>query len=102
MKMPLIILALAKGAEPVYHGVPKEFRTMTTHGFDTARLERINDVIARNYVDTAAIPDALALVWRRGDLVWRGMSGQMDLSKKLPMREDAIFRLYSTTKPVTA
>src|SRR6201996_9037085 len=75
---------------------------MSTHGFDPARLQRINDVIARNYVDTGAIPGALTLVWRRGDLVWSGMSGQMDMAKKLAMREDAIFRLYSMTKPVTA
>jgi CubicO group peptidase (beta-lactamase class C family) len=75
---------------------------MSTHGFDPARLQRINDVIARNYVETGAIPGALTQVWRRGDLVWSGMSGQMDLGKKLAMREDAIFRLYSMTKPVTA
>ena len=75
---------------------------MTTHGFDPARLQRINDVIARNYVETGAIPGALTVVWRRGDVVWSGMSGQMDTAKKLAMREDAIFRLYSMTKPVTA
>jgi CubicO group peptidase (beta-lactamase class C family) len=75
---------------------------MSTHGFDPARLQRINDVIARNYVETGAIPGALTLVWRRGDVVWSGMSGQMDVGKKLAMREDAIFRIYSMTKPVTA
>ena len=75
---------------------------MTNHGFDPARLQRINDVIARNYVETGAIPGALTLVWRRGEVVWSGMSGQMDMAKKLAMREDAIFRLYSMTKPVTA
>ena len=75
---------------------------MSTHGFDPARLERINTVIARNYVETGAIPGALTTVWRRGRVVWSGMSGQMDLGRKLAMREDAIFRLYSMTKPVTA
>ena len=75
---------------------------MTTHGFDPARLQRINDVIARTYVETGAIPGALTLVWRQGAVVWSGMSGQIDMAKKLAMREDAIFRLYSMTKPVTA
>jgi len=75
---------------------------MSNHGFDPARLQRIGDVIARNYVETDAIPGALILVWRKGDLVWSGMSGQMDTAKKIAMREDAIFRIYSMTKPITA
>ena len=75
---------------------------MTTHGFDPKRLERINDVIARDYVETGAIPGALTMVWRDDELVWRGMAGSMDLGRQTPMREDAIFRIYSMTKPVTA
>lgn len=75
---------------------------MSNHGFDPARLQRINDVIARNYVESGAIPGALTLVWRRGEVIWSGMSGLMDIGKRLAMREDAIFRLYSMTKPVTA
>ena len=71
-------------------------------GFDPRRLQRIDDVIARNYVDTGAIPGALTMVWRRGELVWRGVSGVLDLGRGLPVREDSIFRLYSMTKPVTA
>lgn len=75
---------------------------MTTHGFDPKRLQRINDVITRNYVEPGAIPGALTMVWRRGDLVWRGTSGVIDLGRGTPMRDDTIFRLYSMTKPVTA
>ena len=30
------------------------------------------------------------------------MSGHMDLERGKPMREDAIFRIYSMTKPITA
>jgi len=71
-------------------------------GFDPRRLQRIDDVIARNYVETGAIPGALTMVWRRGELVWRGASGVLDLGRGLPVREDSIFRLYSMTKPVTA
>jgi CubicO group peptidase (beta-lactamase class C family) len=73
-----------------------------SQGFDPARLQRINDVIARNYVETGAIPGALTMVWRGGELVWRGVSGSIDLARGLPMREDAIFRIYSMTKPIAA
>jgi len=71
-------------------------------GFDPRRLQRIDDVIARNYVETGAIPGALTMIWRRGELVWRSTSGMLDLGRGLPVREDSIFRLYSMTKPVTA
>src|ERR1019366_610728 len=74
----------------------------SNQGFDPARLQRINDVIARNYVETGAIPGALTMIWRGGELVWRGVSGSIDPARGLPLREDAIFRIYSMTKPITA
>jgi CubicO group peptidase (beta-lactamase class C family) len=71
-------------------------------GFDPRRLQRMDEAIARNYVETGAIPGALTMVWRKGELVWRGASGMIDLGRGLPVREDSIFRLYSMTKPITA
>ena len=44
----------------------------------------------------------LTMVYRRGELVHTGMAGHMDLERGKPMREDAIFRIYSMTKPITA
>ena len=77
-------------------------RPGSNQGFDAVRLQRIGDVITRNYVEKGAIPGALTLIWRGGELVWQGMSGTLDLAMGTPMREDAIFRIYSMTKPVTA
>jgi CubicO group peptidase (beta-lactamase class C family) len=71
-------------------------------GFDARRLQRVGEAIARSYVDTGAIPGALTMVWRKGELAWRGMSGVLDLERGQPVREDSLFRLYSMTKPVTA
>jgi CubicO group peptidase (beta-lactamase class C family) len=42
------------------------------------------------------------MVHRKGELVHTGMSGHMDIERDKPMREDAIFRIYSMTKPITA
>jgi CubicO group peptidase (beta-lactamase class C family) len=75
---------------------------MTIHGFDSGRLARINDTIARNYVETGAIPGSLTMIWRGNEPVWSGMSGSIDLARGVAMREDAIFRIYSMTKPITA
>src|SRR5215469_4250184 len=71
-------------------------------GMSAARLARMDDVMKRRYVDTGQLPGVLTMVYRRGNLVHTGMSGQMDLERGKPMREDAIFRIYSMSKPITA
>jgi len=73
-----------------------------SHGFDPARLQRLHDVIAHNYVESGAIPGALTMIWRRGAIVWSSMAGVTDIASQTRMREDTIFRIYSMTKPVTA
>jgi CubicO group peptidase (beta-lactamase class C family) len=44
----------------------------------------------------------LTLIWRRGRVAHQSMVGSIDMARGIAMREDAIFRLYSMTKPVTA
>ena len=73
-----------------------------TVGLSKARLERLDRVMKRRYVDSGRLPGVLTLVYRRGELVHTGMSGHMDLERDKPMREDAIFRIYSMSKPITA
>ena len=71
-------------------------------GLSAVRLARLDAVMRRRYVDTGRLPGILAMVYRRGVLVHTGMSGHMDLERGKPMREDAIFRIYSMSKPITA
>jgi CubicO group peptidase (beta-lactamase class C family) len=71
-------------------------------GFSPSRLARLDDVMKRRYVDSSHLPGVLTMVYRRGKLVHTGLSGQMDLERGTPMREDAIFRIYSMSKPITA
>jgi CubicO group peptidase (beta-lactamase class C family) len=56
----------------------------------------------RRYVDSGKLPGLLTMVYRRGNLAHTGMSGHMDLERRSPMREDAIFRIYSMSKPITS
>ena len=44
----------------------------------------------------------MTLIWRRGPIAHLSLLGEIDREHHVPMREDAIFRLYSMTKPVTA
>jgi len=70
--------------------------------FSSARLARLDEVMKRRYVDGGDLPGLLTLVYRKGALIHTGLSGHMDLERARPMREDAIFRIYSMTKPITA
>jgi CubicO group peptidase (beta-lactamase class C family) len=71
-------------------------------GLSSARLARLDAVMKARYVDSGQLPGLLTQVWRKGALVHTGMAGLMDIERNKPMREDAIFRIYSMTKPITA
>ncbi len=71
-------------------------------GLSASRLARLDEVMTRRYVETGRLPGILTLVYRHGSLVHTGLSGHMDLARGRRMREDAIFRIYSMSKPITA
>ena len=71
-------------------------------GLSAPRLAHLDHVMKHRYVDTGRLPGVLTMAYRRGKLVHTGMSGHMDLERGKPMREDAIFRIYSMSKPITA
>ena len=73
-----------------------------TVGMSSVRLARLDDVMKRRYVDGGYLPGLLTYVYRRGQLVHTGICGQMDIERGKKMREDAIFRIYSMSKPITA
>ena len=73
-----------------------------TVGMSSARLARLDEVMKRRYVDGGYLPGMLTYVYRKGHLVHTGLCGQMDIERGKPMRENAIFRIYSMSKPITA
>jgi CubicO group peptidase (beta-lactamase class C family) len=71
-------------------------------GLSSERLARLDKLMASRYVDGGHLPGLITQIYRAGELVHTGIAGQMDMERGLPMREDAIFRIYSMSKPVTA
>jgi CubicO group peptidase (beta-lactamase class C family) len=69
-------------------------------GMSSERLQRINQLIERK-IKEEKIVGGLTLVARRGKLVHLFTAGQADLEAKKPLKSDAIFRIYSMTKPIT-
>ncbi len=71
-------------------------------GMSSPRLARLDEVMRRRYVEGGHLPGMLTYIYRKGHLVHTGMCGHMDIERGRKMREDAIFRIYSMSKPITA
>lgn len=70
-------------------------------GMSTGRLGRLSAAL-QNGIDTSDIPGAIALIMRDGKVAYRQCFGFRDREAKAPMREDAIFRIASMTKPIVS
>jgi len=71
-------------------------------GLSSSRLETLDRFIKSHYIDTGKIPGALILIARRGDIAHLSIAGFADVERKKPLREDAVFRIYSMSKPITS
>jgi CubicO group peptidase (beta-lactamase class C family) len=78
-------------------------RSTRTHSprFDAARGERIRSIV-RKLVDRGAAPGAVIRIEQRGTTVLNFSYGLADREKNRPMQGEALFRLYSMTKPITS
>ncbi|MFA6312817.1 MAG: serine hydrolase domain-containing protein [Sterolibacterium sp.] len=73
---------------------------MSTAGLSKPRLERLHSVLS-GYVERREMPGLVALVSRHDDVHVETL-GTLSFEHPAPMRRDAIFRIASLTKPVTA
>ena len=66
--------------------------------------ERLADATRRlqAHIDAGDIAGVVAAVMRRGRLVHIEALGELDRERGLAMRDDALFRLYSMTRPITS
>jgi CubicO group peptidase (beta-lactamase class C family) len=94
----LFVLFLIPGlcrAESLGYAKPEEA------GFSRERLDRIistlNDDVAKG-----TIPGATLLILRNGKIALYDSVGWLDPATKTPMPKDAIFRIYSMSKPITS
>ena len=71
-------------------------------GMSKAALDRVEDHLKRRYVDAGRFPGTQLVVYRRGKVVHSAVQGFADLERKVPVKDDTIFRIYSMTKPITS
>src|SRR6266404_5876397 len=70
-------------------------------GLSPDRLARLGAVM-RGEIERGRLPGAVALVARRGRVGFFDSFGLRDAASGAPMARDAIFRIYSMTKPITS
>ena len=70
-------------------------------GLSSQRLERVAQVL-KAQIERGRFPGAVVVVARKGKVAYFEAFGQRDPQTGAPMTKDAIFRLYSMTKPFTS
>ena len=78
-----------------------DFAAPAELGLCPERLQRMLSVLQAD-IDRGLLPGAVALVARRGKLALFESLGQQDPASGSAMKRDAIFRIYSMTKPVVS
>jgi CubicO group peptidase (beta-lactamase class C family) len=94
--LALVLMAPRTGAQT-------EFRRTTASqvGFSAERLTHLDEYLKRE-VASGHMPGVIAVLARHGRVVAFNTYGEADADHHRPLRPDAIFRIYSETKVVTA
>jgi CubicO group peptidase (beta-lactamase class C family) len=71
-------------------------------GMSKAALERIDAHLRHQYVESGRFPGTQLMIYRRGKVVHASSLGLADFERKVPVRDDTIYRIYSMTKPITS
>lgn len=74
----------------------------TESPFLTADTQLALGAILQSAVAEGDVPGVVALVVDRDGVLYRGAAGVMDSEGVEPMHQDAIFRIFSMTKPITS
>jgi len=81
------------------HGLP--IAAPADLGLCPARTQAIVQALQRD-VDRGRLPGAQVLIARRGQVVLDACVGRLDPAREAPLRPDAIYRIYSMTKPLVS
>lgn len=98
MKFTFFVIAaftsLGLHAEPLSRAVPEDV------GVSTERLGMIN-AYARREIEAGRLAGVVTMVARHGKIVHHDAVGKYGMDNDKPMDTDALFRIYSMTKPIT-
>src|SRR5262245_27678709 len=90
-----LVIAAGALAEALPTARPEEV------GMSAQRLRRVSEAVKQE-VDEGSLPGAVVMVARKGKLAYADAIGFLDKTAGTPMSRDAIFRIYSMTKPIVS
>src|ERR1700704_2102224 len=64
-------------------------------GMSKAAFDRLGQHLKLRYVDAGRFPGTQLLVYRRGKIVHSAVQGFADVERKVPVKGDTLFRIYS-------
>ena len=76
--------------------------TASVAGMSRARLQHIDRFLEERYIGPGKLPHALTLIARHGEVAHLSVLGRADIERDVALKEDALFRIYSMTKPITS
>ena len=79
---------------------PVSAEALEAAGLSPQRLQRLDELLERE-IAAGRLSGMVVALARHGEVIQRNY-GYMDLESRQPMRADAMFRLYSMTKPITS
>ena len=97
----LLTLSLSAQTRSIKNSPPLSEASPGSQGFSPERLARI-DAMLKNAVEEGNIPGVVALIARNGKIVFYNAYGMADNASKKELKKDAIFRIASQSKAITA
>jgi len=91
----LLLFPVLSRAQSLSYAKPEDV------GFSRERLDRIAGMLNAD-IAKGTIPGAALLIVRNGKIAFYESFGWLDAATKTPMPKDAIFRIYSMSKPITS
>jgi CubicO group peptidase (beta-lactamase class C family) len=91
----LLLFPVLSRAQSLSYAKPEDV------GFSRERLDRISGTLNAD-IAKGTIPGAALLIVRNGRIAFYESFGWLDAATKAPMPKDAIFRIYSMSKPITS
>jgi CubicO group peptidase (beta-lactamase class C family) len=100
--LALLTACATPGAGPAQGSLGRiEAASPDAAGMSSQRLARVTEAFKAE-VDRGGVPGVVIAVARRGKLVYHEAIGLQDKAAGTPLQRDAIFRIYSMTKPLTS
>jgi CubicO group peptidase (beta-lactamase class C family) len=96
-----LLLCLLCLLPPALQGQSLEFASASSVGLSDEGLDAVTRRL-QQHVDEGDIAGVVAAVARDGKVVYFEALGLMDIEQRKPMREDALFRIYSMAREITS